>query len=272
MDTEYDRSVVRAILASSSSCSQLYDVGLKPDTAVKNLKKVLMVSKQVENALDAGKDQTVLALKSIMSKREEEIRTLECSIDKLKKFRSDSRHIKIMEEKITLCNESLKNQQNILDCKDNHSKQKFNAAVKRRAVHIINEKRVKKRNLGAGAKRKLDESDEELTAKAIEQKTTVHGRRHDMVLYYHKRVKRDDLLSIANYHRMEQGKKLIKSATTVYNRAKPKRMRSLQAKRHIGMKICINIKMVVQYLFFRNEKYKTLLIIQLYQHEWKMEK
>ena len=41
MDTEYDKSVVRAILASSSSRSQLYDVGLKPDTAVKNLEKVV---------------------------------------------------------------------------------------------------------------------------------------------------------------------------------------------------------------------------------------
>ena len=63
MDTEYDRSVVRAILASSSSCSQLYDVGLKPDTAVKNLKKVLTVSKEVENALDAGKDLLFLPQK-----------------------------------------------------------------------------------------------------------------------------------------------------------------------------------------------------------------
>ena len=61
-----------------------------------------------------------------------------------------------------------------------------------------------------------------------------HGRRHDMVLYYHKRVKRDDLLNIANYNLLERGKQMIKSATTVYNRGKPKRMRSLQANKHIG--------------------------------------
>lgn len=235
METEYDKSVVRAILAATSSRSELYDLGLKPDAAIANLERVLVVSEEVENSLAAGKDMTVLALKEKIRKREGEIAQLKSSIEKSRETRADSRHIQTMEEKVTVCTESLKSLQDVLESKDNYSKQTFNAAARRRANNLVNKNRLRNRKAGAGAKRKLDDVDEELIAKAIEQKTTVHGRRHDMVLYYHKRVKRDDLLNIANYHLLERGKQMIKSATTVYNRAKPRRMRSKQASRHIGM-------------------------------------
>ena len=235
METEYDKSVVRAILAATSSRSELYDLGLKPDAAISNLERVLAVSEEVKNAVEAGKDMTVLALKEKIIKREGDIAQLKSSIEKLRDIRADSRHIQTMEEKVTVYTESLKSLQDILECKDTYSKQKFNAAARRRANNLVNENRLRNRKPGAGAKRKLDDVDEELIAKAIEQKTTVHGRRHDMVLYYHKRVKRDDLLSIANCHLLEQGKQMIKSATTVYNRSKPRRMRSKQASRHIGI-------------------------------------
>ena len=234
METEYDKSVLRAIFAATSSRSELYELGLKPDAAIKNLERVLAVSKEVENAVFAGKDMTVLALKEKVTKREKHMAELNSSIEKLRDIRANSRHIKTMEEKITVCSESLKSLQDILECKDKYSEQKFNAAARRRAQNLVNENRLRNRKAGAGAKRKLDEIDEDLIAKAIEQKTTVHGRRHDMVLYYHKRVTRDDLLNIANYNLLERGKQMIKSATTVYNRAKPKRMRSHQANRHIG--------------------------------------
>ena len=81
----------------------------------------------------------------------------------------------------------------------------------------------------------MDSDDEEFIARAIEDKSTAHGRRHDMVLYtgMH-RVKKSDLLSLANYRRLQKGKQLIKSATTVYNRSRPCNKRSLQAKRHKG--------------------------------------
>lgn len=129
---------------------------------------------------------------------------LNSSIEKLRDIRTDSRHIKTMEEKVTVCGENLKSLQHTLECKDKYSEQKFNAASRRRAQNLINENRLRNRKAGAGAKRKLDDIDEELIAKAIEQKSTVHGRRHDMVLYYNKRVKRDDLLNIANYNLLER--------------------------------------------------------------------
>lgn len=151
---------------------------------------------------------------------------MKTSIEKLRDIHADSRHIQTLEEKVMVCTESLKSLQGILESNDNYPRQKFNAAARRRAnnLHVVNENRLRNRKAGAGAKRKLDDVDEELIAKAIEQKTTVHGRKHDMILCYHKRVKRDDLLNIVNYHLLQRGKEMIKSTTTVYNCSKPRRM------------------------------------------------
>ena len=99
---------------------------------------------------------------------------------------------------------------------------------------IIEEKHVKRRKLGAGAKKKLDSSDEENVAKAIEQDSVAHGRRHDIVLYTNHTVCKRDFLSLANYFRFQKGKCLIKSCTTVYNRGKPENKRNRQAKLHIA--------------------------------------
>jgi len=53
-----------------------------------------------------------------------------------------------------------------------------------------------------------------------------------MVLYTGQRVKKKNHLTIANYRLALPGKKLIHSATTVYNRRR--NQRRLQAKRHTG--------------------------------------
>jgi hypothetical protein len=82
--------------------------------------------------------------------------------------------------------------------------------------------------------RALDSKDEEFIQKAIEDKNTAHGRRHDAVLYVNHCVKKKDFLSIANYNLFRRDKKLIKSATTVLNRGRPKKVSSRAAKLHIG--------------------------------------
>jgi len=88
METEYDKSVLRAIFAATSSRSELYGLGMKPDAAVKNLERVLAVSEEVENALSAGKDMTVLALKERKAKRENEMAESNTSIEKLHDIRA----------------------------------------------------------------------------------------------------------------------------------------------------------------------------------------
>ena len=89
---------------------------------------------------------------------------------------------------------------------------------------------MKRRKLGAGA----NTEDEEFIARSIEETCTAHGRRHDTVLYSHHRVKKQHFLSLANYNLHRRGKKLIKSATTVLNRGRPKNINSRAAKAHCG--------------------------------------
>lgn len=114
------------------------------------------------------------------------------------------------------------------------AKQKVRQAVKRQAKAFQEIHRLKRRRLGAGPAKKLDSEDEEFLAKSIEEKATYHGRRHDTVMYTNRRVKSGDLLNIANFRLLQKGKKLIKSATTAWNRSKPRNKRSHQAKKHIG--------------------------------------
>lgn len=117
------------------------------------------------------------------------------SIEKFKVTRGHSRHTEGMEERLTVCEEGLQNTQDVLECNDKYLEQKIKAAIRRRAQNLVNESRLRSRKTSAGAKRKLHEVDEELNAKAVEQKTTVPGRRHDIVMYYNKRLKREQKAS-----------------------------------------------------------------------------
>ena len=100
---------------------------------------------------------------------------------------------------------------------------------------MFEEKRVKRRSRTTqGNRYLLDSDDEQFVAKCVEDKATYHGRRHDMVMYTNRRVKKHDLLNIANYRLLTKKKKLIKSATTVYNLCKPRSSRSIQSNRHRG--------------------------------------
>lgn len=62
------------------------------------------------------------------------------------------------------------------------------------SARLIKEGRLKNRKAGAGAKPLLDFKDEEFIAKAIESKSSAHGRRHDATLYLNHRLKCQDLL------------------------------------------------------------------------------
>ena len=70
--------------------------------------------------------------------------------------------------------------------------------------------------MGAGALSKLDSDDERFIAKAVEEKATYHGRRHDTVMYTNRRVKILDLKNITNHSLKIGGKKPIKSSITAW--------------------------------------------------------
>ena len=80
----------------------------------------------------------------------------------------------------------------------------------------------------------MDENDEIFLAKAIENKATAHDRRKDSLLYLNHRVKKKDILKLVNYNREKRSLALLKSVTAVYNRSRPKNIRSTEARNHIG--------------------------------------
>ena len=94
-------------------------------------------------------------------------------------------------------------------------KKQFQQCKRELATQLIEENRIKICKICSGAPRLLDSDDEEYMKRAIKNKSTAHGRRHDCDLYTNKRVKKKDFLLIASYHLYRKGKKLIKSATTV---------------------------------------------------------
>ena len=99
---------------------------------------------------------------------------------------------------------------------------------------LINKRRIGKRRKGAGLHLSLDKIDETFLVQCINDKATAHGRRHDSVLYLNHRVKKKDFVKIVNFSRDKRKLPRIRSASTVYNRGRPKNKRSRQAKNHIG--------------------------------------
>ena len=117
---------------------------------------------------------------------------------------------------------------------DQKEKRRVRQATKRIANQLLESRKIKRRRRGAGAPSLLDEEDEDFIAKAIESKSTCHGRRHETTLFTHHRVKKSHFLSLANHFLSKRRKKLIKSAITVTKRGKPKNVKSLAAKVHRG--------------------------------------
>ena len=138
-------------------------------------------------------------------------------------------------EKISTLKETLNDVDKLKSQSTKYDRQKVQQHIRRQVGQLLELNRLKKRKrTNQGPKQKIDDELEEFVAKSIEDKATYHGRRHDTVMYVNQRVKKRDLLNIANYKLLQLGRKLIKSSTTIYNRSRPRNVRSLQAKRHLG--------------------------------------
>ena len=139
-----------------------------------------------------------------------------------------------LKEKIADLSEKLVDVE-LLKIKDESKIDSLKLCIKRIKNNIIHERRLKLRKRGSGRKVLMDENDEIFLAKAIENKATAHGRRKDSVLYLNHRVKKKDFLKLVNYDREKRSLALLKSVTAVYNRSRPKNIRSAEARNHIGL-------------------------------------
>jgi hypothetical protein len=233
MDTEYDRECAKVLLSADKSRSDLDELGIKPDTAVKAVKHVNGVVHESKNAELAAIDMLNSRLQEREHKISRELENINALIPE-KKDHWPKKRIEDLEEKKILHEERLAEIEVVKKRESKYGKQQFKQGVKRIADKIVEENRTKHRKLGQRASRKVDSDDEEFIVKCIEDKATAHGRRHDSVLYLNHRMKTKDFRDTVNYHRTELGKKPIRSSTTIYNRSRPKNKRSLQSRRHIG--------------------------------------
>ncbi|CAC5408328.1 unnamed protein product [Mytilus coruscus] len=232
METEFDKTCLSVVLGATYSNQKLYSCGINPVLARKQLNKVTEAAHETKNAEIAATDIVKLKLTN-------DIETLEKKLEHLNKLlTADNRHpatrIADLEEEILEMDKRLNDKKEILSSEQPKYRQRYQQTVKRTANSLMDENRIKKRNLGAGAPEKIDSEDEEFLLNCIEEKATAHGRRHDAVLYLNKTVRKRDFKRIINFKRHQQGKKPIRSDTTAYNRARPSNVRHIQAKLHKG--------------------------------------
>ena len=211
------------------------NVGIKADVATKSLEQVEVISIEVENVQIAGQDILKLRLTKQIESLERKQESLDKVINNLNEREGVDLALQDLERKKELTMEQLNYKKAYLEKHEPEMKRRFENFAKRIALDLIKENKIKNHKQGAGTKRKIDGDIELAIAKAIKEKSVVHGRRHDLVLYCNRRVKACDLLGVANYYLKEKGKSEIKSHVTVFNRARPKRLGTGQDKRHIGL-------------------------------------
>lgn len=233
MESEYDRWVAKLLVCTGKSRLEIYDLGFKPDRVVKLLRELKERFCAWENSNVAARDMVELRLKEKKVKLERKIGEIEKTMELVRGKWTDAR-VGDLEEQTIALKESLESTVATLERRSKQDEQRFNQAAKRTARRLVAEQRITKRRLGSGRKQELDSEDEEWLVKCIEDKATIHGRRHESVLYTHHRVKCRDLLNIANYRRLKQGKRLLKSVSSITTRARATNKRSRQAKRHLG--------------------------------------
>ena len=234
MDTEFDRQVVKTIIAAAlPSVSAIMSIGIDKQTAKCLTDKIEMILEEYQNCQLAAEDLVWLRIRDKLNSYAKDLESTNKQLEEqgelLNAYRVGQlkRKIDDLEDKIDY-NESLLNPSN------QKQRRILQACIKHTANTEFERNRIKRRKLGSGAPRKLDDEDEEFLRGYVEADSTSHGRRHDQVGYVNKGRKLECLHEALNEKRASEGKMPIKSKTTIYNRARPKRYGTKQAKLHIG--------------------------------------
>ena len=234
IDTEWDRKVLRVVIAANRTKEEIDNLGIDSDNIPRITAEVQEVAKERENALELAKEEVEKRLQVKLQQLKD------CVISNEKKIEF-CQHIWTNEQinDLSLTNQSLKERvvqtENLLKRNSVKAVKNVTAMVSRMQKELIKANRIGVRKASSGRPRQMDDVDEQFLLHCIENKATAHGRRHDAVMYLHHRVKKRDFLNIVNHSRISRDLPLIKSATTVYNRGKPKNERSLQASKHLGL-------------------------------------
>ena len=99
MDTEYDKSVLKAIIFSSATRKKTYELGIKPENAVGFLYKIVTASAECEQANDAAGDILKLRDKEKLQKIDKKIKTIEDKLSKKESLIAEGRKADLLSEK-----------------------------------------------------------------------------------------------------------------------------------------------------------------------------
>lgn len=173
-----------------------------------------------------------------LNHRIEDLKSRITSMEELVKKRSENwSRVRLdeLQDKIEADNDRMTELVKLQSGESKSHRQRLQQMNKRETRKLLVLNHVGKRKLGDQGRKPLIDSDtEEQIAKAIEDKATYHGRRHNTTMYTNRRVKVADLPGIANHFLALKGKPLVRSKTTVWNWSEPRRKNSIQAKFHLG--------------------------------------
>lgn len=195
MDSEWDKICLRVILRSIFSREEMTALGFDPENLPSMTERVKFVVEEVKNANEAAADLVRLRLNSKKEKLEKEIKEKENLLQKKTNVWS-SKTLEEIQSEVQKLKEKVEDTEGLLHSQPTKSNyQRKRQMLKHQASSLIESNRLKRRKLSnQGLKPKLDEEDEDFIAKAIEDKSSYHGRRHDTVLYTGQRVNKKNPL------------------------------------------------------------------------------
>ena len=231
LDTEWDRKVFRVFLGGSRSRSEFDNLGFDSDNMCKDKTEVFGFIEKMEEIETEAKTIVEENIKKNLEKKESLVAS-KIAIVASKQDVWEVKQLEGMKDEIASLEDEVASLQELIDQQNSKRKERM---IHRCKTNLIQDRRLKMRKLGSGRKQSMDAIDEKFLVDCIMSKATSHGRRHDSVLYLNHRVKKKDFLNIVNVSRERRNLKPIRSATTAYNRSRPKNIRSLQAKKHKGL-------------------------------------
>ena len=231
LDTEWDRKIVRVLFGANRSRSELDSLGIDSDSICQDQQNVFDYLDQLDEIEKEAQSAVDEELSRRISKKEKIIGKKETLVSSKQNIWSDTQLQEAMED----INELKSVVKSLQSLKMGEETTRRKTMLNRTRKNLIKDRRLKLRRLGSGRSTAMDEEDEKMLVDCIMDKGTAHGRRQDSVLYLNHRVKKKDFRNIVNISRRQRGLPLIRSATTPYNRSRPKNKRSLQAKKHLGM-------------------------------------
>ena len=181
VDTEWDKFVLKILLAGNKTHKEIENLGLNDKRLATMFETMQAVIEEVQNAKLAAEDMVALQLKAKIVTLEKEVNDLEKLIAKVKGV-WDSSEVERKRNSIEEKKQKIDSSRNKLERNSDEDNLRFKHSVTLKANELVEDNRLKRRNLGSGNKRKLDSETEDFLTSLFEEKGEAHPRRHDSVL------------------------------------------------------------------------------------------